>query len=473
MRRGTILVPVAALVVALGCDEDDVVGDGTVIGRVDATTQPFAATVPVASAARAPFRFAARGVVALPRDATARLDAAGPVALRQVGPGTAAATVAIGRFARDGDLRVFVLGDVGADARFRVTGVPAGLTRLIAEVRDEAGAAIGRSIIHIGPGVGEVVPVAAIDGETTAEANVLAALIASGTLAPRIATPDLAAKLEFSSDGEARAAAVSESAIQALAAAFLAAQTAFLETFRRFGSNADAGDLQIGGAAAALLYAALRDQGVDEPRAEQSFLSALAEGYDDIGLGFEPQSVAGSAAAAAGVAATADASARLTLLRGATTQMAAARALLAILALTALGASTADAQLVSEAFVDFDADAGAATSVAGVLAAAEAFRDALLAVFTTVATTRLGLSASVVANLIQSAETAPFQAALAASLAAATDIDDIVDAYLDFYDALRDLVVGTLTAAGLSLANAELAADVFVAADMALAAIFA
>src|SRR5690606_14769508 len=173
MRRGTILVPVAALVVALGCDEDDVVGDGTVIGRVDATTQPFAATVPVASAARAPFRFAARGVVALPRDATARLDAAGPVALRQVGPGTAAATVALGRFARDGDLRVFVLGDVGADARFRVTGVPAGLTRLIAEVRDEAGAAIGRSIIHIGPGVGEVVPVAAIDGETTAEANVL------------------------------------------------------------------------------------------------------------------------------------------------------------------------------------------------------------------------------------------------------------------------------------------------------------
>lgn len=466
MGRRTILIPVAALLVTLGCDEDDVVGDGTVIGRVEATTQPFAARSPAPLAARTPFARVARASLGFFRAAPA------PAALRQVGPGTTAATVVIGRFARDGDLRIFVRGDVGTDARFRVNSVPAGLTRLVAEVRDESGAAIGRSIIHIGPDEGEVVPVAAINGETTAEANVLGALVAGGEPAQQFATPDLAAKLEFSSDGEARSAAVSEAEIEALAAAFRAAQAAFLQTFRRLGINVDVRFLQLAGADAALLFAAQRDEGVEERQAEQTFLAALAEGYEEAGLDFEAQAIAGSAAAAAAVAATADGSAELTLLRGTVTQMGAARALLAILALTALGGSTADAQAVSEAFVDLDNDAGAATAVAQVLAAADAFRTTLLQTFTTVATARLGLSAATVTNLIQAVGSAPFQAALAADLAAATDIAAIIEAYLGFYDALRDLVIDTLTAANVSAPNAALAADIFVAADMGIAAIF-
>ncbi|HEY8377612.1 MAG TPA: hypothetical protein VIK91_14050, partial [Nannocystis sp.] len=95
-----------------------------------------------------------------------------------------------------------------------------------------------------------------------------------------------------------------------------------------------------------------------------------------------------------------------------------------------------------------------------------------LQTFATVATARLGLSAATLTNLIQAAGSAPFQAALAADLSAATDIAAIVEAYLGFYDALRNLVVDTLTAAGVASGDADLAADVFVAADMGIAAIF-
>ncbi len=466
MGSRKILVPVAALLVAMGCDEDDVLGDGTVVGRVEATTQPFADLAPLASAGRAPLAFATRASLAF----APRAPAAAP--RFQVGPGTQAATAVIGRFDSDGDLRGLASGDVGADARFRVTGVPAGRTRLIAEVRDASGDAIGRSIIHVGPDEGGVVPVAAINGETTAEANVFAALIEGGVSQNRIATPDLAAKLEFANDGEAREAAVSTAEIAALATAFLAAQTAFLDALGRFQAGVDAGDLQRAGAEAATNFARQRDEGVDERQAELAFLAALAEGYADARLSFEAQAIAGSSAIAAAVAATADESAELTLLRGAGTQMGAARALLAIVALTGLGGTTADAQAVSEAFVALDTVAGAAMTASAVLAAFDAFQAALLETFTEVATARLGLSATVVANLIQAISVAPFQATLAADLAAATDVTAIVNAYLAFYDALRDLVVDTLTTAGVPSADAELAADVFVAAESGLAAIF-
>lgn len=442
MGRFKLLVPAAILLVALGCDEDDdEIGDGTVEGRVEATTQPFANV------------------------------AAMKFAPQQVGAGTTAETAVVGQIESDGGLEVLATGDVGSDARFTVTGVPASRTRLVAEVRDEGNDAVGRSIVHIGPDEGEVVPVAAINGETTAEANVFAELRSRGNAAGSIATPEITAKLEFADDAEARAAAVTDSEIDALADAFAAAQDAFLDGLSRFDTDVDANDLQAAGGDAAQLYAALRDDGTGQEEAEETFLEALADGYAEAGLSFEAQSQAGSAATASGVAATGDATAVLAVLRGAGTQMAAARALLAIAALTELGASSASTQVVANARTTLDADVSAATTVDDVLDAFAVFQETLLEQLEATVDAQLGIDAAEFLDLQVAVAGANLDVTLAAALAVATSTGAIVDAYINFYDALRSIVVGTLTATGIAEADAELVADVFVAADAGLDAI--
>ncbi|HEX6940996.1 MAG TPA: hypothetical protein VF158_16375 [Longimicrobiales bacterium] len=443
MRRIKLLIPAAALLAALGCDDDDdELGDGSVVGRVEATTQPFANVVPVAFAPQ------------------------------QVGPGTTVTAAVVGAFESNGNLQVLASGDVGADARFRVNGVPALLTRLVAEVRDDSGDAVGRSIVHFGPGEGQVVPVAAINGETTAEANVFGELRARGNAAGSISTIEISAKIDFQTDALGREAAVSDVEIDALADAFTGAEAAFLEALARLGATVDAGDLQAAGDDAARLFAALRDEGTDEQEAEIAFLTALAEEYAEAGVDLDAQSQAGSAATAAGQFEAGTEISLFAILNGIGTQMGAARALLAIDALTDLGASATSTQAVANAYAQLDADLAAATSVTAILDAFDTFQDELLDVLGDVVTAQLGLSGAVFTTLVAAVENAAFQAALVAALSAATDTDAFVDAYLTFYQALRDLVVSTLTTAGVAAADAELVADVFVAADTGVDAIF-
>lgn len=433
-------VPLTVMVALAGCDDDDDdvdIGRGSVTGRVESTTTPFAAV--------APGRFVTQQL-----------------------PATTATTAVVGRFDSDGNLTVQASADVGADARFLVNNIIANQLRLVAEVRDASDNAVGRSIVHTGPEDNQTVAVAAINGETTAEANVLAELRSRGTSSQSIATPEITAKIEFTSSAEASAAAVNTAEIDALADAFSGAQAAFIASLDLTDQDVDAQFLQLAAVGAAQLFADLRDDGTAEGASEQAFLEALAEGYAEAGLDFEAQSIAGSAASAAGFDATADASAALAVLRGAGSQMAAARALLAIDALAGLGASQASLDAVADARIALDAQLSGATTTDAVLDAFETFEAAVLAEFEEVAQAQLGLSAASLIALELAVAGADFQAALASALAAASDTDAIVDAFADFYAALRNLVVGTLTAAGVADADAQLAADVFVAAESGL-----
>lgn len=259
--------PLAAAVVVVACG-DDATGpgfdDAAVNGQVQETSDPQSTSSAPATSAASPQRTASQ---------------------------PEAETVVVGAVQADGSLDVLAEAEVEADGSFRVEDVPAGRADLVVVARSEAGADVGRVLIHGETGSGAEIEVEPIDASTTVRGRVHAELHASGRSDAARTSGELALFLRLD-DATADAVVASGTQIQAMADAYAEAQATMTAVLAESGSDLDAEARAELFAGLAADYAASVNAGADAGAAFETYADAALDALVEAGATAEALALA-------------------------------------------------------------------------------------------------------------------------------------------------------------------------------------
>jgi hypothetical protein len=407
------------------------------------------------------------------------------------GSGSIAAStqVQVGTLNADGSLQVVASTAVMADGHYTLMNVPSGKRKLIVQALDAAGNATASVIVQAsGNASGDVVTVAPMNTETSIEAEVFAAMLASGVSIDDANAIDLRARINTPTavaiKAMADAGADAKAAIKGLALAIAVAQRAQLKAYAQLGvslTESSLFDLQL--AAAVKLDAAL-DAGTASSQAYVDFLVALDAAVEAKGADAEKRARGESCASAAlraTLRARLDVSAHAVVdaaLRSAASLEARTTTLALEAALTAGAASSAVMSAATTAEAKLRADVSAAADFTADAAAYTAFGVALTGnadVMTSVLGQYLGVDVTTKATAQAAVSaTASAAATLDASLSAAVqatgsvDVDAVAQAVVGAYATFTTSVSAQATALASFGAKAEPTVTVLIAVDGSL-----
>ncbi len=217
------------------------------------------------------------------------------------GQGTvsSAASVTGHAVAADGSLTLLAQADVSPTGSYEIE-VPAEVTALVLQCRDEAGDTLASVIVEATGTAGGQVDASPMDTETSVEAEVYRAMIAAGLAASSIDVIDLRARIDEDTAGAVRAALEAtgdaEAEIQALAEACAAAQAAEIQSYARAWVTTSQQALFAAELGAAQTLNTALHAGESADAAYQTFWTDLAAAAESVGCTTEDQAHAESAA---------------------------------------------------------------------------------------------------------------------------------------------------------------------------------
>lgn len=286
----TALVIPLALGLSIGACGDDsgptgVDGDGAVSGEVQETSDP------PSSSSASPARNSSDGGAA------------------------EASTVAVGTVQSDGSLDVLAEADVEADGSYTIQAIPAGRSDLVVVARSEAGADVGRVLVHGETRSGVTIRVAPIEPRTTARGRIHAHLHSSGRSDAARGSSEMALVVRFDSDAAARAVATTQAQIDAMADAYAEARATMTRVLAEIDTEVDARARAEAYAEAAVAFSQALDAGSSVSAAHEAYAEAAVDALVDAGASLESLTEATAASATAfaqtSVDAGADAAARV------------------------------------------------------------------------------------------------------------------------------------------------------------------